>query len=708
MFKKYDNLVDEIVSKMTLHEKIGQLNQICYSTDPKTVEKIKDMIRKGEVGSLILADSATAGNDPTSSFNRHALDEFQKVAVNESPNKIPLIFGRDVIYGHKTIYPIPLAQSCSFNPDLIQKCYSNVAKEAASDGIQWSFTPMLDLCRDPRWGRIIESPGEDPFVASGVAKAVIEGIQGDFGEENLVACAKHFIGYGAAEAGRDYHHTEISDYSLYNYYLPAFRSAVDSGVATIMSSFNDINGENVSSSRYYLTDILRDRLGFEGFVVSDWGSVEIALRQGIAETYADCAEMSINAGVDMNMVEGSYIKNLESLVEEGKVSVETIDLAVKRVLRVKMAKKLFENPYSHNIDVDFNKHLIDAEKLALESMVLLKNKDNVLPLKKNEKVALVGPFANERRSLLGSWTLDGKAEDTPNLYEEVCTVLGSENVYTTLQNEADTIVLALGESNKMNGEAHSLSDISVSKEQKELILEARKTGKRVVGVLFFGRPYALEDVEEYFDAILYAWHSGSKAAAAVCDILFGDVSPSGRLSVTFPKKTGHIPIYYNAFRPGKRVNAYYTDVWEGFYNACYIDGLAQPMYPFGFGLTYSKFNYGEIITDKTEIPLENLLNGEKFNIKISVENVGDFTAKETIQLYICDKVASIMRPNRELKAYEKAEIKVGEARDFEFEVGFNQLGFYKKNGEYIVEKGEFDIFIGKNCLSDRKITVSII
>lgn len=707
MYTKFDVKIDEIINKMTLDEKIGQLNQICFSTEPKTVEKIKNMIRNGQVGSLILADSSTAGNDESSAINRQMLDEFQRVAVEEGPNKIPLIFGRDVIYGHKTVYPIPLAQSCSFNPSLIEKCYSNVAREASCDGIHWTFSPMLDLCRDPRWGRIIETSGEDPYVAGKIADAVVKGFQGDdLGDGKLVACAKHFIGYGASEAGRDYHHTEISNYSLYNYYLPAFRSAVNSGVGTVMSSFNDINGENVSATRFYMYDVLREHLGFEGFVVSDWGAIEILKRQGLAQNDADCAEQCINAGTDMNMVESSYINNLKNLVAQGKVTEETINLSVKRILRVKFAKHLFEKPYAAICEFDRESHLSAAKDLAIESMVLLKN-DGVLPLK-DKKVILTGPFVNERRSLLGSWTLDGKAEETETLYEAFCTAFGENNVLTSLSDNADTIVLALGETNKMNGEAHSLADISMDNEQKELLVKAKATGKKVIGVMLYGRPTALENVEEYFDAILYAWHSGSKTAEAVCDILFGKVSPSGRLTVSFPKKTGHIPIYYNAFRPGKVVNAYYNDVWEGHRCACYVDGLAEPMYPFGYGLTYTDFSYGEIVAEKNELSLIDIENGEKFRFKICVENQGEFTAKETVQLYICDKVATIMRPIKELKGYVKTEVKPFGKCEVEFEIGYKELGFHLKNGKYVVEKGEFDVFIGENCLTNRKVTVTVI
>jgi len=708
MYKQFDALIDPILAKMSLDDKIGQLNQICYSAKPERIEGIKEMIRQGRVGSLILAESSTAGNDTNSVIDRAMLDEYQRIAMTESPCKIPLIFGRDVIYGHQTVYPIPLAQSCAFNPELIEKCYEEIALEATADGINWTFTPMLDLCRDPRWGRIIESAGEDPYVASRIASAVVKGVQGDLGDGKLVACAKHFIGYGAAEGGRDYHHTEISDYSLYNYYLPAFRSAVQNGVGTVMSSFNDINGENVGSSEFYMKDVLRDQLGFEGFVVSDWGGVRLLRGQGTAANDADCAEQCIKAGTDMDMVESAYINNLHDLVKAGRVKEETIDRAVRRILRVKIARGLFEHPYSAPRPFDRATHVKSARSLARESMVLLKNDNHTLPLSKDRKIILVGSFTDERRSLLGSWTLDGLIAATPTLREAFCEALGEGNVLNTLEGDADTVVLALGESNQMNGEARCLSDLSLPAEQKALIREAKERGKRIVGVMCFGRPMALEDVANDFDAILYTWHAGSETARAVSDLIFGEVSPSGRLSVTFPKKTGHIPIYYNALRPGKRVNAYYSDVWEGALTACYIDSLAEPMYPFGFGLTYSEFSYGEITADKTELTLDALEAGETFQVSIQVKNVGNFTAKETVQLYVCDKIASVMRPRRELKGYEKREIGAGETAEITFEVGREALGFYLKNGKFTLERGEFDLFVGENCLTNRKITVSVI
>ena len=716
MYKKYDKQIDEILSKMTLKDKIGQLNQITGPLKPENVETIKEAVRKGEVGSIILASSSTAGNDEQGHVNVELYNDIQRVAVEESPTHIPMIYGRDVIHGHRTVYPIPLASAAAFNPELVEKCYRNVAKEAIADGIHWTFSPMLDMCHDPRWGRVIEGPGEDPYVGACVAKACVKGFQGDgiSNENSMVACAKHYIGYGASEGGRDYHRTEISDSTLYNYYVPAFRAAVEAGVATVMSSFNDINGIPTTGSRKYLTDILRGKLGFEGFVVSDWGAVEQLEKQGYAKDRADCAKTALNAGLDLNMCDKCYIENLEQLVNDGEVSEETVNEAVRRILRIKLAMGLFEKPYRENKDVERTEHIKDARLLARESMVLLKN-DGILPLKKDMKIALIGPFAKERRSLLGSWTLDGKAEETPNLYEALCDAIGTENVYA--QNEefsvydgapylfadADVIVLALGESNLVTGENRAVSDISLNTAQVELINKMRATGKKVIGVFFCGRPVAMEGVADNLDAVLYAWHSGSETANAVCDILFGDTVPSGKTAITFPRKSGHIPLYYNVTSSGRPVNCYYGENPQN----CYIDSIPTPYYPFGYGLSYTTFCYSKPDSDKYEISLEELKAGGNFKISAEIKNTGDFDGKETVQLYIRDKVASIMRPIRELKDFKKPFIKKGETAKVEFLLGYDKLGFYNENGEYIVEKGEFEVFIGENCLTDNKIEISV-
>ena len=716
MYNQYDKQIDQLISKLTLKEKIGQLNQITGPLSEDQIEGIKESIRNGEVGSIILASSSTAGNDEQGHVNVELYNDLQRVAVEESRTKIPMIYGRDVIHGHRTVYPIPLASAAAFNPELIEKCYRNIAKEAIADGIHWTFSPMLDLCHDPRWGRVIEGPGEDPYVGASVAKACVKGFQGDnlSDKDSMVACVKHYVGYGASEGGRDYHRTEISDTTLYNYYLPAFRAAVDAGVGTVMSSFNDINGIPTTGSKKYLTDILRGKLGFEGFVVSDWGAVEQLEKQGFAKDRADCAKLALNAGLDLNMCDKCYIENLEALVESGEVSEKTIDLAVKRILRIKFAMGLFENPYREGKELDRTKHIEDARSLASESMILFKN-NNVLPLKKTAKVALIGPFVRERRSLLGSWTLDGKEEETTNLYEALSDVIGEENIICQkeefsiydasnyLFEDADAIVLALGESNLLTGENRAVSEIVLNPAQVDLVKKMKNTGKKVIGVFFCGKPIAMEGVADNLDAVLYAWHSGTETANAVCDILFGDVSPSGKTAITFPRKSGHIPLYYNVTSSGRPVNCYYGENPQN----CYQDSIPTPYYPFGFGLSYTTFSYSKPIVQSDVVSLEDLKAGKKFTVSVELSNTGDFDGKETAQLYIRDKVASIMRPIRELKQFKKPFIKKGETVVLNFEVGYSDLGFYNESGEYLLEPGEFEIFIGENCLTENKIVVTV-
>lgn len=715
MYKKYNTKAHEIIAKMTLREKIGQLNQITITPYTNDMDKLYDMIRNGEVGSIILASSATAGNDPQGHVNMDLYNNLQKIAVEESRLGIPMIYGRDVIHGHRTVYPLPLASASAFNDELIEKCYRNIAEEAVADGVRWTFSPMVDLCHDPRWGRIVEGSGEDPYLGAQMAKACIRGFQGkDLKDKrSIVACAKHYLGYGFSEGGKDYFRTEISDSTLQNYVLPAFRAAVDSGVATVMSSFNDINGIPVSGSKKYLDDILRGQLGFEGFVVSDWGAVEQQIPMGFAENRRDAAKNSISAGLDLDMCTKCYIENLESLVEDGEISIETVDTAVERILSVKLAMGLFERPFGERFDYDKVKHLSDARELAAESMVLLKN-NGVLPLKKDANIALFGPFVNERRSLLGTWSLDGSEEETPTIFEAIKNVIAVEKLIFEdspglfdnteyLSVGADVIVLALGESHWTTGENHSVSDISLSKDQINLINKMHTMGKKVVGVFFCGRPMALEGVVENLDAVLYAWHSGSETANAACDILFGDTVPSGKTPVTFPRKSTHIPLYYNITSSGHPVNGYYGQ--NAHHN--YTDSIATPLYPFGFGLSYTEFEYSNIKSDNNEIKLDELKQGGTFKISIDVSNVGEFDGKETVQLYIRDNVASIMRPMRELKGYKKVFIKQNETQTVEFSVGYESLGFYNEKGEYLVEKGEFEIYVGENCLTKNKLIVTV-
>lgn len=714
MYSKFNKRAKEILLKMTLKEKIGQLNQITITPYVNDMESLYAMIKEGKVGSIILASSATAGNDPQGHVNVDIYNGLQKIACEQSRLGVPMLYGRDVIHGHRTVYPLPLASAAAFNDELLEKCYRNIAKEARADGIRWTFSPMLDLCHDPRWGRIVEGPGEDPFVGASMARACVKGFQGDnlTDDNSLLACAKHYVGYGASEGGKDYFRTEISDITLNNYYLPAFRAAVDAGVGTVMSSFNDISGIPVSASKKYLTEILRKKLGFDGFVVTDWGALEQTVDQGFTENRRDAAKAGINAGVDLDMCDKCFIENLEELVKSGEVSLETVDTAVMHILCVKLAMGLFENPYGEKKEYDSQKHLSDARELAGESMVLLKN-NGILPLKSNDSIALIGPFVNERRSLLGTWTLDGNATETKSFYEAMNDkVTGKFAAFDTtgiydktsfLAESADVVVLALGESHWTTGENHSVSDISLENKQVELCKKIKALGKKVVGVFFCGRPMALDNVEPYLDAILYAWHSGSETANAACDILFGDTVPSGKTPVTFPRKSAHIPLYYNITSSGHPVNGYYGQNPQ----ANYTDSVASPLYPFGYGLSYTEFEYSSLKADREQISLDDINKGASFKISVEVKNIGEYDGKETVQLYIRDKVASIMRPIRELKGYQKPFIKKGETASVIFELDKNSLGFYNDRGNYLIEKGDFDIFIGENCLTKNKVKITV-
>ena len=728
-FKRFDKQVNALLEKMTLKEKIGQLNQASKAKTPEQQKKYEDMCRNGEMGSMILAGTATAGNTDEYNVATEYYNEFQKIAVNESRLGIPLIFGRDVIHGHRTVYPIPLASACSFNPELVEKCYRAVAKEATAEGIHWTFSPMLDLSRDPRWGRIIEGPGEDPYVGARFAEAAIKGFQGS--EENdlakresLAACAKHYLGYGFSEGGRDYNTTDISGYTLHNCVLPAFRAAVNAGCATVMSSFNDINGVPVAASDYYINELLHEELGFEGFVISDWGSIRQMIREGVARDLKDCARLGISSGVDMDMDISCYYDHLETLVNEGKVDIKCIDNAVRNILRIKFACGLFDDPFRKFVNVDKTPHLKLAREIAGESMLLLKNSNSLLPLSKNEKIILAGPFSQERHSLKGSWSGDGEVNIIATMEEALDEVVAANGgSLTTVKNDIiydnapaaffkneGVIVLALGEGSLVSGEANSIAEIEISANQVKLAQEAHASGKKVVGVIFGGRPLALQPIEPYLDAILYAWHCGTETAHAACDIIFGDVNPSGKSSVTFVKTTGHIPLYYNQLVPAKKVNPYYgvENIMKNTPGSCgYLDVPAVPMYPFGFGLSYTTFEISAPTVNKATLTVDELKNGECFEVSVTVKNTGTRKGKETVQLYIHDLIASYIRPQKELKGFKKIELEAGEEREVTFLLTCDELGFFDERGKYLLESGEFEVFVGDDCLTTNKTEITL-
>lgn len=703
-------MIEKILEKMSLREKIEQLTQIMYTVDD--FDKIKERIKKECIGSVILSTNCLAGCTQQEKMFIENLNELQEISMKY--HGVPLMFGRDVIHGHNVVWPVPLAMSATFNPDMIKKSYEYIREEANADGVNWFFAPMIDLARDPRWGRIIEGPGEDPYLGSRMAEAAVKGIQGEGEKIKTAACAKHFIGYGASEGGRDYHRAEISDYSLRNYYLKSFDAAIKAGVATVMNSFNEVNGESTTASKYLLRDVLKGELGFEGFVISDWGSIIKLINQGLAETEKEASILAINAGIDMDMAVECYYKTLEEAIGEGSVIEETINEAVRRILKVKQRMNLFEEPYIKNTGYSIEEHRESAKECAKESMVLLKNENNILPLGKTAKLGIMGNLAHNKRAMLGSWTLDFDINESVSVYDGI-NALGENVRYFDYTNpnsleyiellKCDTLVLVLGENESLTGENKSIADIEIDDYNKSMIKFAKKTGKKLVGVMLFGRPRALESVIDDFDAVIYAWHSGSKCGEAVAELLFGLDSPSGKLPVTFPRITGQIPIFYNYPPSGYPVNEYYDEP-KKWYN--YFSCKGSPMYPFGFGLSYTEFSYGEISVNKKEISLEEIKKGKAFEISVEIENSGGFDAKETVQCYVRDTIASMTRPLKELKGFEKIFLKAGEKKTVSFLIGKDELGFYNRLGEYLIEKGEFKIYVGKDCLTEECVTVKVI
>lgn len=708
---EWEDRISELLERMTLREKLGQLTQ-AETVKADRAEELREAVRRGEIGSILMSVGSTAGNTPQGEIDVSFYNELQRIAVEESPHGIPLLFGRDVIHGHRTVYPIPLAMAAAFDPELVKHCYREIAEEAANDSVHQSFAPMLDLSRDPRWGRIIEGGGEDPYVGAQMARAVVEGFQGDGTDcaGSVLACAKHFVGYGAAEGGRDYCHTEISDYGLYNFYLPAFREAIEAGVTTVMSSFNDLNGEPVSANRHCLTEILREKLGFEGMVVSDYAAVHQLIRNGVAADDCEAAALALDAGVDMDMADFCYLNEGERAVREGRLSEATVDLAVRRVLRVKFAKGLFEVPYCARRTLDLGAHRESARALAGEAAVLLKNEGGLLPLAKDTSLLLVGEGAEERRGLHGSWSLDGDASKTVNFYEAMQEkVTRPEQLHydrncESNRTDADVVVLAFYEDHYSTGENACISDITISDYERFLLRRARALGKKIVAVFFYGRPIAMQGIAEQFDAILYAWHGGCEAANAAADLLFGDRSPSGRTPVTFPRLATHLPLYYNCYSSGHEVNSYYGESMPGGYR----DSLASPYYPFGFGLTYTYVRYG---TPKCEAPtmtVQEVRAGKTFRVTAEVENLGGRDAVEVVQLYLHNKVARMCRPLRELKGFQRVSLCVGERKTVVFEVGARELMYFSKTGEPVLETGEFEVFVGGDCLTDNSVTVRLL
>ena len=684
--------IDDLISRMTLEEKILQLNQYTLGRN-NNVNNVGEEVKKvpSEIGSLIYFD-----------INPELRNSMQKKAMEESRLGIPIIFGYDAIHGFRTIYPISLGQACSWNPGLVEQACAVSAQEARMSGVDWTFSPMIDVARDPRWGRVAEGYGEDPYTNGVFAAASVRGYQGDdmSAENRMAACLKHYVGYGASEAGRDYVYTEISAQTLWDTYLLPYEMGVKAGAVTLMSSFNDISGVPGSANPYIMTEILKKRWKHDGFIVSDWGAVEQLKNQGLAATKKDAARYAFNAGLEMDMMSHAYDRHLKELVEEGKVTMAQVDESVRRVLRVKFRLGLFERPYTpvtNEKDRFFRpQSMAVAAQLAAESMVLLKNDNQILPLTNKKKIAVVGPMAKNGWDLLGSWCGHGKDTDVEMLYDGLTAEFGgdAELRYAMgckpqgndrsgfagaldVARWSDVVIVCLGEMLTWSGENASRSTIALPQIQEELVKELKEAGKPVILVLSNGRPLELNRMEPLCDAILEIWQPGINGARSMAGILSGRINPSRTLAMTFPYSTGQIPIYYNRRKSGRGHQGFYKDI------------TSDPLYPFGHGLSYTEFKYGTVTPSATKVK-----RGDKLSAEVTVTNTGSRDGAETVHWFISDPYCSITRPVKELKHFEKQLIKAGETKTFRFDIDLERdFGFVNEDGKRFLEAGEYHILV---------------
>ena len=721
---KMDQFIDNLMGKMTLQEKIGQLNLPVSGEIVTGQAKSSDVagkIRKGQVGGL---------------FNVKGVEnirEVQKIAVEQSRLKIPLLFGMDVIHGYETVFPIPLALSCSWDMEAIKESARIAAKESSADGICWTFSPMVDICRDPRWGRMAEGGGEDPYLGSEISAAMVKGYQGDdlTDKNTIMACVKHFALYGAPEAGRDYNTVDMSHLSMFNNYFPPYKAAIDAGVGSVMTSFNVVDGIPATGNKWLMTDVLRDRWGFDGFVVTDYTAISEMIAHGMGDLQQVSA-MSLSAGTDMDMVADGFLTTLEKSLKEGKVTMAEIDKACRRILEAKYKLGLFDDPYKYCDVSRVKKDIFTAEnravarKIATETFVLLKNENNLLPLQHKGKIALVGPLANTKANMPGTWSVAAASDKYNSLYEsmkqslagkaEVLYAKGSNLMYDaqreaeatmfgremrdprsaqelldealSVASQADVIVAAVGESSEMSGESSSRTNLEMPDAQRDLLTALKKTGKPVVLVYFAGRSTVMTWEQENFPAILNVWFGGSEAADAICDVVFGDVSPSGKLTTTFPKNVGQIPLYYNHLNTGRPLEA---GKWFSKFRSNYLDIDNDPLYPFGYGLSYTTFRYGDL-----QLSNNSMNEKGKITASVTVTNTGNYDADEIVQMYIRDMVGSVARPVKELKGFERIHLKKGESRTVSFDITAEQLKFYNSALNWVCEPGEFEVMVGGN------------
>ncbi len=702
--------IDALLARMTLEEKLGQLQQLDGHADGNFRPEHLDLVRKGQLGSFLNVRGVKNTNT------------VQRVAVEESRLKIPALFGFDVIHGYRTVFPIPLGEASSWDMRAMERAASIAAKESSAAGVRWTFAPMVDIARDPRWGRIAEGAGEDPFLGAAIARARVRGFQGaDYSApDRILACAKHWVAYGAAEAGRDYNTTDMSETTLREVYFPPFKAAIDAGVGTFMSAFNDLNGVPTSANPFTLTQVLRREWKFDGFVVSDYESVKELMNHGLAATEADAARAGVNAGVDMEMVSRLYNKHGAGLIKEGKVSQATIDEAVRRILRIKFRLGLFEKPYAdearERTEIMSAEHLSAAREIAGRSMVLLRNERETLPLAKSLKsIAVIGPLADDQKNMIGSWTGDGKAEDAVTVLagikakvspqtkvayakgcEVVCDNADGFAEAVRVAGESDAAIVVVGESAEMSGEAASRSSLDLPGRQLELIKAIHATGKPYAVVLMNGRPMTINWIAENSPALLETWFAGTQGGNAISDVLFGDVNPGGKLPVTFPRNVGQIPIYYNYKSTGRPpdVNNKYTSK--------YLDVPVTPLFPFGFGLSYTQFQFTNLQLSAPKLRVDGQLS-----VSVEVENTGKRAGDEVVQLYVRDVAASRTRPVRELKGFERITLNAGEKRRVNFTLTSEHLGFYNREMRFVVEPGEFKVFVGNSSVGGLEASFAV-
>lgn len=726
---KKEAFVTSLLAKMTLDEKIGQLNLPSagdFTTGQAQNSNIGKKIEEGSVGGLFNIKGA------------EKIRAVQKVAVEKSRLKIPLIFGMDVIHGYETTFPIPLGLAASWDMNLIQQTARVAASEASSDGISWTFSPMTDISREPRWGRISEGSGEDPYLGSEIAKAMVYGYQGkDLSLKNtILACVKHFALYGAGEAGMDYNTVDMSHVRMFNEYFPPYKAAVDAGVGTVMASFNEVDGIPATGSRWLQTEVLRNQWGFNGFVVSDYTGINEMIDHGMGDLQQVSA-LALKAGVDMDMVGEGFLTTLKKSLQEGKVTQAEIDLAAKRILEAKYDLGLFDDPYRYGDpkaaaqEVYSAKNRAVARRAAAESVVLMKNDRNILPLKPGGTVAVIGPLVNNALNMAGTWSVGAKHSNSVSLVKGLQENFGKntkfisakganidyseklENIYAAhgkltdrdnraadvllkeaveVAQKSDVIVLAIGESAEMSGESSSRTEIDIPKSQVDLLMELKKTGKPIVMVLFTGRPLALTNVKDVPDAILNVWFPGTEAGHAISDVLYGKVNPSGKLPVTFPRSLGQVPIYYNHKNTGRPLSAEKVEKCEyERFRANYMDECNTPLYPFGYGLSYTQFAYSDMKISNT-----NPKGNQTIQVSVNLKNTGDYDGAEVVQLYIRDVVGTNTRPVKELKGFQKVFLKKGESKTITFNITTDDLKFYNNELKYDWEAGEFDIMIGTN------------